>query len=82
MALWGVFSLLVSRGVVTGELWNWIFVAPPFVAVGAMAALAAFDLEFGDAAFHYGFYLLATVTLRWAAGHEMGLGRVIPATLP
>ena len=66
--LWGVFTLLVSRGVITGDLWNWLFVAPPFLMVGGMFALATLDLEFGDAMFHYAFYLLATIILRWAAG--------------
>ena len=28
----------------------------------------AFDLEFGDGVFHYSFYLVATLVLRWAAG--------------
>jgi hypothetical protein len=68
MALWGIFSLLVSRGVITGELWTWVYVAPPFVLTGGLFAMAALDLEFGDGAFHYGFYLLATVILRWVAG--------------
>ena len=67
-ALWGVFSLLVARGVITGELWTWIYVAPPFMLAGGLFALATLDLDFGDCLFHYGFYLLATVILRWAAG--------------
>ena len=56
------------RGVITGELWIWLFVAPPFVLAGGLFALATLDLDFGDCLFHYGFYLLATVILRWAAG--------------
>jgi len=68
MALWGIFSILVSSGWMTGELWNWLFVAPPLVALGGAAALAAFDLDFGDAVFHCGFYIVATVFLRWLAG--------------
>ncbi len=67
---WGAFALLVSRGVITGDVWVWLFVVPPFVMVGGMFALATFDLDFGDALFHYAFYLLATVILRWAAGLE------------
>lgn len=68
VSLWGVFMLLASRGVITGELWVWFFVVPPFAIVGALAAMGAFDLEFSDAVFHYSFYLLATLVLRWAAG--------------
>ena len=71
VVLWGVFSLLVSpSGLVTGEIWNWVFVVPPFVLVGGFVAFAALDLEFGNAAFHYGFYLVATLLLRWAAGMQ------------
>jgi hypothetical protein len=46
----------------------WLFVVPPFALAGGLFAMAALDLEFGDAVFHYGFYLLATLILRWAAG--------------
>jgi hypothetical protein len=67
-ALWGVFALLASRGVITGEWWNWIVVLLPFVPIGGLAATGAFDLEFGDGVFHYAFYLLATGLLRWIAG--------------
>ncbi|MCE5303498.1 MAG: hypothetical protein LLF97_10370 [Planctomycetaceae bacterium] len=67
-ALWGVFAMLVSRGIVTGELWNWCLVAPPMVIVGGMFAMASLDLDFGDAMLHYGFYVLVTVVLRWIAG--------------
>jgi hypothetical protein len=67
-ALWGVFALLASRGLITGDLWVWIYVGPPFLMAGGLFSLATLDLDFGDAVFHYGFYLLATVILRWAAG--------------
>jgi hypothetical protein len=68
VVLWGMFTLLASRGVISGDLWVWLFVAPAFVSVGSMFAMAAFDFEFGDALFHYGFYLIATLILRWLAG--------------
>jgi hypothetical protein len=67
-SLWGVFSLLTSRGIITGDPWYWFFIVPAFVAVGALPAMSAFDFEFGDGAIHYGFYLVATLLLRWAAG--------------
>jgi hypothetical protein len=66
--LWGIFTLLVSRGFISGELWSWLYIAPPFVLAGGMFAMATLDLDFGDGLFHYGFYLLATVFLRWLAG--------------
>ncbi len=68
--LWGIFSLVASAGLVTGDVWNWVFIVPPFVLVGGFVAFAALDLEFGNAAFHYGFYLVATLLLRWAAGMQ------------
>jgi hypothetical protein len=67
-ALWAVFALLASRGIVTGEWWNWIIILLPFVGIGGLAGAGAFDLEFGDAVLHYSFYLLATALLRWIAG--------------
>jgi hypothetical protein len=68
MALWGLFALLAARGLISGDLWVWLFVGPPFVLAGGLFAMAALDLDYGDALFHYGFYLLATLILRWAAG--------------
>jgi uncharacterized protein YbaR (Trm112 family) len=68
VALWGVFSLLASRGIITGDLWNWAFVVPAFAAAGGLAAFASLDLDYGNAMLHYGFYLIATVLLRWVAG--------------
>ena len=41
-----------------------------FVAIGALVPMGAFDLEFGDGIFHCGFYLVATLLLRWAAGMD------------
>jgi hypothetical protein len=66
--LWGAFALLTSREVITGEMWNWVFVVPPFAVMGGVFALATLDLGFGDGMLHFGFYLLATVVLRWVAG--------------
>jgi hypothetical protein len=68
VVLWGLFSWLAAHGVITGDVWVWVFVGPSFLAVGGLVAMATLDLAFGDALFHYGFYILATVILRWAAG--------------
>jgi hypothetical protein len=70
--LWGMFAFLASpeREIITGDLWNWVFVIPPFVAIGGLIAMSAFDLEYGDAIFHYSFYLVATLLLRWAVGMQ------------
>jgi hypothetical protein len=65
--LWGVFAY-VSDVILTGDVWNWAFIAPPFLAAGTMIAVTAFDLEFGNGFFHYSFYLLMIILLRWTAG--------------
>jgi len=65
--LWGVFAY-VSDVFLTGEVWNWVFIAPPFFAAGAMVAATTLDLEFGNGLSHFSFYLFVTILLRWAAG--------------
>ncbi len=67
VALWGLYGYLAPR-VLTGELWNWVFLAPPFMILGGLAALAALDLEFSNGLFLYAFYLLVTVLLRKVGG--------------
>ncbi len=66
-ALWGIFSYVAGMGV-TGDLWTWLLVVPPFLVAGALTALACLDLDFGSGFFLYGFYLLLTMALGWAAG--------------
>lgn len=68
VGLWGVFGYLHAQGLLSTELWIWLFVAPPFFVTGGLVALACLDLEFGNGLFHYAFYLLVTMVLRWAAG--------------
>jgi hypothetical protein len=65
--LWGGFGYLISRQVLTTELWTWALTVP-FFLIGGLAALATLDLDFGSGLFHYAFYLLVTIVLRWAAG--------------
>jgi hypothetical protein len=65
-ALWGVRSLLPVEA--TSEMYQWFFIAPIFVAAGGLAALVAFELDWGPAVAHYGFYVIVTATMRWLAG--------------
>jgi hypothetical protein len=65
--LWGVFGY-ASDFAIGGDPWNWLLVIPPFVVTGALVALACFDLDFGGGCFHYAFYVLAILLLRWCAG--------------
>ncbi|HEV3138116.1 MAG TPA: hypothetical protein VGZ26_09430 [Pirellulales bacterium] len=67
-ALWGAYSPLPAYGIITGEAWQWLFVAPVFIGTGAAAAYACLDLDFGSGAMHYCFYLLVTLLLRFAIG--------------
>lgn len=65
--LWGIFNFIVAKGL-TGEIWSWLFVAPPFLVMGALTALACFDLDFSNGIIHYAFYVLVIILLRWIAG--------------
>ena len=67
--LWGVFAY-VSRVFLfpEPELWQWMFVIPPFVALGGVAPNLSLDLDYGNGALHYVFYVLLTVLLAWVAG--------------
>lgn len=67
-ALWGAYWPLSANGIISGEPWQWLFVAPAFIAVGAGLAFACLDLDFGSAAMHYCFYVAVTLLLRFAIG--------------
>jgi len=66
--LWAAYYPLPLYGIITGEPWQWVFVAPVFIGVGAGVAWACFDLDFGSAAMHYCFYLMVTLALRFVIG--------------
>jgi len=65
-ATWGIYAY-VKWWVLGGaemEVFQLLYIVPPLVAGGAVAAWASFDLDFGNAAMCYGLYLGATVLLR------------------
>lgn len=64
--IWIGFSFVPESAI--SSPWNWFFIAPPLLLAGAGIALATLDLEFGNAFFHYAFYLAVTMLLRWAIG--------------
>ncbi len=66
--LWGVYTLI--PGAMVGNYWSWFYLAPPFFIVGALAAHATLDLDTGNSIFHYCFYVLVTLGLRWLIGME------------
>ena len=63
-------AMWVARGYlpVEIEMWEWLYYAPVFVAVGAFAAFACFDFETGAAIAHFSLFLMVTAALRWLAG--------------
>jgi len=79
-ALWGAYTWLpgLAFNLQTLELFHLLFVVPPIMAVGALAALASLDLDFGTGLLHYGLYLLVTVALCLVMGLEL-LGSPPPA---
>jgi hypothetical protein len=66
--LWAAYMPLPMFGIISGEVWQWVFVIPVFVAAGAGIAFATLDLDFGNAAMHYCFFLAMTILLRFAIG--------------
>ena len=68
--LWGLVALIT--GYVLGgdqlEVIHMVFVAPVMIGIGAFAAFASLDFEFGVAAIHCSLYLLVTVVLRLILG--------------
>lgn len=64
--LWGVRGFLPPE--MTTEFWQWLYIGPVFFFAGALAALAALDLDWGTGAIHYSLYVLFTALLRWITG--------------
>ena len=66
--LWGVFSYVANVWSPLEIVELGLCIAPPFLVVGALVALGSFDLDFGSGFFHYAFYVVVTILLRWIAG--------------
>jgi len=64
--LWAVKGMLPPEA--TAEMWQWVYLAPMFVVSGAIAALVAFELEWGSAVAHFSLYAMFTALLRWLVG--------------
>lgn len=64
--LWAVRGMIPAAQ--TAEMWQWFVIAPLFVAAGALASLATFDLDWGTGAIHFSFYVLFASLLRVLAG--------------
>ncbi len=72
-ALWAVFAWVpgLAFHLESLELFHLLFIIPPIAALGAIAALATLDLDFGSALIHYGFYVLVTAVLCIIMGISM-----------
>ncbi len=64
--LWGVYWRIWPA--LPGDLYQWLFIAPPLIGIGALAAFASFDLDFASGALHYAFYLIVTLILATTMG--------------
>jgi hypothetical protein len=68
--IWALAELVTGYGLGLEQLevMHMVFVAPAMIGVGAFAAYAALDFDFGMGALHYSLYLLTTVVLRLILG--------------
>jgi hypothetical protein len=69
--LWGLYGFMPAWiGLDKGEILpiHLTFIVPVMIGIGAFAAFASLDLDFGSGAMHYGLYLLVTVLLCFIAG--------------
>ncbi len=68
--LWGAHTLIT--GFLLGDdpiqMWHMLFILPPLILAGGVAALATLDLEYMNACMHYGMYLVVTILLRLIVG--------------
>ncbi|MGM0489500.1 MAG: hypothetical protein ACQESR_22405 [Planctomycetota bacterium] len=70
--LWGAYVYLPRVFYLDElEVFHLLFIMPPILIVGAFAAFAALDLDFGTGLIHYSFYLLVTVTLCFVMGLDL-----------
>lgn len=69
-ALWGAYALLKAKMFPNAppQMFHFAFIAPAFLGAGGVAGLATLDLEFGNGALHYAFYLLVTVLFCFIIG--------------
>lgn len=69
-AIWGIVAFVIWYLFDNDplEIVQIAFIVPVMVGIGAFAAFASLDMDFGIGALHYGFYLLVTILLRLIAG--------------
>jgi predicted Zn finger-like uncharacterized protein len=66
--LWGAFALVPNDLLAGADYWIWFIVPAPFLVLGTLAALGTLDLDGTNAFFHYAFFLVVTLGLRFLCG--------------
>lgn len=68
--LWGAYAAVKQYMFPNAqpEMFHFALIGPAFLAVGGSASLATLDLDFGNGAIHYAFYLLVTVLFCFLIG--------------
>ncbi len=66
-AICAAVYVLLWGFVAAGNAWfpEWTFLVVPLLSLGVIAAFASYDLDFGSAAIHFGFFVVTTMVLRW-----------------
>ncbi len=68
--LWGAYGF-VKQFVFNGnqpEIFHFAVIGPALLLAGGTASLATLDLDLGNAAIHFGFYLLVTMAFCFVLG--------------
>lgn len=63
LVCWAAYGYFVVPWDWADELWKWAFLGPAFGVVGATAAFACFDLDYGSGFLHFVFYIGVTLLL-------------------
>ena len=69
-ALWGAYALVKTRFFPNArpEMFAFAYLGPIFLGAGGTAAMACLEIDFGNGAIHYAFYLLVTVLFCFIIG--------------
>lgn len=69
-ALWGAYAFMKAKMFPNSppEMFHFAFIGPVFLGIGGFTGLAALELDFGNGAIHYAFYLLVTVLFCFIVG--------------
>ena len=68
--VWGIY-VAVKQTVLEGsppQTFEYLYVAPPLVALGGAVCWGSLDLSYGTGLLHFGFYLFVTIALRKVVG--------------